>query len=73
MAGYVHIENLDKKIFASCEISWKSLRIMAHQGMKFMACKDEVTLREQTFYLYKFLGFHGGCWSNDSLPLPYKG
>jgi len=72
MAGHVHTEKLDKKSFAACEISWNSLHIMAHQGMKFMGRKDEVTLREQTFYLYKFLGFHGGCWSNDSLPLPLK-
>jgi hypothetical protein len=36
MAGHEHTEKLDKKSFASCEISWNSLRIMAHQGMKFM-------------------------------------
>jgi hypothetical protein len=37
--------------------------------MKFMGRKDEVTLREKTFYLHKFLGFYGGLWSNDSLLL----
>jgi hypothetical protein len=46
---------------------------MVHQGMKFMGRKDEVTLREQTVYLRKFLDFYGGLWSNDSLPLPYNG
>lgn len=34
-----------------------------------MGRKDEVTLREKTFYLHKFLGFYGGLWSNNSLLL----